>query len=109
MDFTAFWEFVKWILPIGVGGLFWLVWRLNDNMRTEVRDHSKEDDDRHREMLSEMSAIRQQMTAFQLEVAKNYVTVADVGDIERGLRADLHEIKQDVKELIARLIPGRTR
>ncbi len=117
MSFNEFYEVIRWLLLPAIGGLFFLIWKLNDNQRTYIKDgmtelresyekHNTEDDVRHREVTVEVGALRQQMTAFQIEVAKNYVTMTAMGQVETGLRKDITEIKGDVKELLKLLITG---
>ncbi len=129
MNFDAFWEVVKWLVPLGVGGLFWLMWRLNDSLKKDIdgrieeqnkdfeertkehvarsEDHQRRDDVSHTGMTREFEALRQQLMAFQLEVAKNYVTTNSVNIIEGRLREDLDEIKGDVKTLLKHALEER--
>ncbi len=115
MNFDTFYEFVKWLFLPAVGLLFMYMRQQFAAHMTYVREkhnelcqatdeHNRSDAEIHREVMAEVGALREQTTAFQIEVAKSYVTSramdAALGAMEQGIRRDVTEIKADVKEIL---------
>ncbi len=120
MNFDTFYEFVKWLFLPAVGLLFLYmrqqfaahmtyVREKHDELCQSAETHNRNDADIHREVMAEIGALREQTTAFQLEVAKSYVTTNAMsnalGSLEQGIRRDVTEIKADVKLLLTRATP----
>lgn len=121
MDFNSFLDALKWLLLPAIGAFFFLYWKnnkdqrdyiteKNDELRATIETHNAADAEIHRNVMAEVNALRAQVTGFQIEVAKYYVTTqvmnAALEALEQGIRRDVTEIKADVKQLLGLLIPG---
>ncbi|HYE52539.1 MAG TPA: hypothetical protein VEB20_23290 [Azospirillaceae bacterium] len=78
-----------WITAVelpAVGGLFWLIWRGRreaDQALDGLRDG----------LDAELSALRENLAAYKLEVAKSYASIGYLKDVERRLVGHLLRIE----------------
>lgn len=90
-------DMVWWITVIdlpALSGLFWMIWK--------TRRDSQESDQQLRNVIESRNAqLREALSAFKLEVAKNYAAVSDLKDLESRLVGHLLRIesKLDVTAL----------
>lgn len=82
-------DLIWWIsaveLPV-LASLFWMIWRNRrdfDMEQNEVREHFEQN----------MSRTRENLSAYKLEVAKNYASIAYMKDVERRLTGHLVRIE----------------
>ncbi len=96
-----------WGGPVGalpvLGGLFWLIWRVRqdaDRALERVRHLSD----------SALADMREGLADYKLEVAKNYVSIAYLKDVERRLTDHLLRIdaKLDGAALVHSNVHGNT-
>lgn len=75
-------------LPV-LGGLFWLIWH--------GRQESEETSQHLRDVIETRNAqMREALSAFKLEVAKNYASISDLKDLESRLVGHLLRIESKV-------------
>jgi hypothetical protein len=90
-------DLVWWITVVdlpAMGGLFWMIWK--------TRKEGAESDQQLRNVIDSRNAqLREALSSFKLEVAKNYAAVSDLKDLETRLVAHLLRIesKLDVTAL----------
>jgi len=82
-------DFIWWISAVEIpafAGLFWLIWRSRQDTDLALRHH--------RQVIDQASAAaRESLSAYKLEVAKSYVSMAYLKDVERRLTAHLLRIE----------------
>jgi len=82
-------DLIWWITAVelpALASLFWMIWRNRRDFETEltdIREHAE-----HR-----MSDARENLSAYKLEVAKNYASIAYMKDVERRLTGHLVRIE----------------
>jgi hypothetical protein len=82
-------DLIWWITAVeipAVAGLFWLNWRVRQEMGNRIealRSHAA----------CELTACREGLSAFKLDVARNYVSIPYLKDIEKRLTAHLLRIE----------------
>lgn len=78
-----------WISAVEIpalAGLFWLIWRNRQDTDQALRHH--------RQVLDQaLAQTRESLSAYKLEVAKSYVSMAYLKDVERRLTAHLLRIE----------------
>lgn len=83
-------NYVWWItvveLPV-IGSLFWLLWR---NRRDGAADLTKAIGD----FSQQTTQMREALSAYKLEVAKSYASIAYIQDVEKRLVAHLERIEK---------------
>ncbi len=79
------WWITAFDLP-AMGGLFWLIWRTRHDAETAI-------DELHAILDSRSSQLREGLSAFKLEVAKNYASHSDLRDLEDRLTSHLLRIE----------------
>ncbi len=80
---------IWWITAVEIpalAGLFWLSWR-------NRRDTEETIDDARHEFETGLSHLREALGAFKLEVAKSYVSISHLKEVERRLTAHLVRIE----------------
>lgn len=80
---------IWWITAVEIpalAGLFWLGWR-------NRRDGDEAIDDARHEFETGLTYLRENLAAFKLEVAKSYVSIAYLKEVERRLTAHLVRIE----------------
>lgn len=82
-------DLIWWItaveLPV-LASLFWMIWRNRRDFETQisnVREHTEQN----------TSDARESLSAYKLEVAKNYASIAYMKDVERRLTSHLVRIE----------------
>lgn len=82
-------ELIWWITAIdlpALGGLFWLIWRTRKESESAVQHLREVVDTRNAQM-------REALSAFKLEVAKNYASITDMRELELRLVGHLLRIE----------------
>jgi hypothetical protein len=82
-------DLIWWITAVEMpmlGGLFWLAWRTRNDAEASL------DDARH-DFETGLSLIREKLSAFKLEVAKSYASIAYLKEVERRLTHHLLRIE----------------
>ncbi len=79
------WWITAFELP-AMAGLFWMIWRARedfDETLMELREHTE----------TAQGNARENLSAYKLEVAKNYASIAYMKDVERRLTGHLVRIE----------------
>jgi uncharacterized membrane protein len=88
------WWITAFELPV-LAGLFWLIWRSRQDFEQALSE-MRETSDR---MFNDM---RERLSAYKLEVAKNYASIAYMKDVERRLTGHLVRIENKLdKQVLA--------
>lgn len=83
---------IWWITVIdlpAMGGLFWMIWKTRKENDIAIQHMRDVIDARN-------AQLREALSAFKLEVAKNYAAIADLKDLERRLVAHLLRIESEL-------------
>lgn len=84
------WWITAFELP-AMAGLFWLIWRsrqMHDDNHSELREHNE----------AGLGRLRESLSAYKLEVAKNYASIAYMKDVERRLTGHLVRIENKLDQ-----------
>jgi len=84
------WWITAFELP-AMAGLFWMIWRSrqdHDDDRVEMREHTE----------TGFGKLRENLSAYKLEVAKNYASIAYMKDVERRLTGHLVRIENKLDQ-----------
>jgi len=84
------WWITAFELP-AMAGLFWLIWRsrqIHDDNQSELRENSE----------AGLGHLRESLSAYKLEVAKNYASIAYMKDVERRLTGHLVRIENKLDQ-----------
>ncbi|MBN8521746.1 MAG: hypothetical protein J0L77_07615 [Alphaproteobacteria bacterium] len=87
-------ELMWWITVVDIPvltGLFWLIWRTRKESEEAV-------DDLHEKLERRASQFREGLSAFKLEVAKNYASVTDMKDLETRIVSHLLRIESKLDQ-----------
>lgn len=82
-------DLIWWITAVelpALASLFWMIWRNRRDFETElteIREHGEQ----------RTSDARENLSAYKLEVAKNYASIAYMKDVERRLTGHLVRIE----------------
>jgi hypothetical protein len=79
------WWITAFELPV-LASLFWMIWRSRQEFEddlADLREHSE----------NALSNARENLSAYKLEVAKNYASIAYMKDVERRLTGHLVRIE----------------
>lgn len=79
------WWITAFELP-AMAGLFWMIWRNRqdcDSGLTDLRTYSE----------VKVGTVRDNLSAYKLEVAKNYASISYIKDVERRLTSHLVRIE----------------
>jgi hypothetical protein len=82
-------DVILWITAVDLpvfSGLFWLIWRTRREAE-EAIDHL------HERLDVRTSQLREALSSFKLEVAKNYASVGDMKDLETRIVSHLLRIE----------------
>ncbi|HBS21072.1 MAG TPA: hypothetical protein DD982_00925 [Thalassospira sp.] len=82
-------DLIWWITAVeipAVAGLFWLNWRMRSELSARLESQREGHD-------AEMIALRDGLADFKLDVARNYVSIPYLKDIEKRLTAHLLRIE----------------
>ena len=87
-------DLIWWItaveLPV-LAALFWMIWRNRNDFETSFTDVREHID-------SSLSHARENLSAYKLEVAKNYASIAYMKDVERRLTGHLVRIENKLDQ-----------
>ncbi|NVK19344.1 MAG: hypothetical protein HWE30_11660 [Methylocystaceae bacterium] len=84
------WWITAFELP-AMASLFWMIWRSRqefDNDLSDLREHTE----------SSFSRSRESLSAYKLEVAKNYASITYMKDVERRLTGHLVRIENKLDQ-----------
>lgn len=84
------WWITAFELP-AMASLFWMIWRSRqefDNDLSDLREHTE----------ISFSKSRESLSAYKLEVAKNYASIAYMKDVERRLTGHLVRIENKLDQ-----------
>ncbi len=87
-------ELMWWITVVDIPvltGLFWLIWRTRKESEEAVSDL-------HEKLERRASQFREGLSAFKLEVAKNYASVTDMKDLESRIVSHLLRIESKLDQ-----------
>ncbi len=82
-------DLMWWVTAVelpALAGLFWLIWRGRQEADAETEDL-------RRGLEAGLSAAREQLAAYKLEVAKSYASLSALKDVERRLTEHLVRIE----------------
>lgn len=85
-------DLIWWITVVelpALAGLFWLIWRSRRESDTAL------DDTRH-EFETSLVFVRESLSAFKLDVAKNYASISYLKEVERRLTDHLVRIEEKI-------------
>ena len=88
MNFNLTWWITVVELP-AMATLFWLIWRARRDADTAL-------DDCRLELETGLQFLRDGLSAFKLEVAKNYASIAYLKEVERRLTDHLVRIEEKI-------------
>lgn len=100
-------DLMLWITAVdlpALGGLFWLVWRIRREYEISMRHLRNIVETRNSQM-------REALSGFKLEVAKNYASISDIKELENRLIGHLLRIeaKLDTTALKTEALRGTTK
>ncbi|MDX1736973.1 MAG: hypothetical protein R3261_01980 [Alphaproteobacteria bacterium] len=82
-------DIIWWITVVEIpvlGSLFWLNWRNREALQRDI-------DDLDQRLGNAVMQTRETLSAYKLEVAKGYVTISYLKDVERRITAHLLRIE----------------
>lgn len=82
-------DLVWWITAVelpALAGLFWMIWRTRNDTSDEIASLRDQMD-------KGLSGARENLSAYKLEVAKNYASITYMKDVERRLTGHLVRIE----------------
>jgi hypothetical protein len=82
-------DLIWWITAVelpALASLFWMIWRNRRDFESEMTDAREHMEQRN-------SDARENLSAYKLEVAKNYASIAYMKDVERRLTSHLVRIE----------------
>ena len=88
-------DLIWWITAVelpALASLFWMIWRNRSDMNTEIADLREHTD-------NVMTNSRENLSAYKLEVAKNYASIAYMKDVERRLTGHLVRIENKLDQV----------
>ena len=88
INFNLTWWITVFELPV-MGSLFWLIWRVRSDSDTTLNDCSHEFE-------TGLQYLRDSLGAFKLEVAKSYVSISYMKEVERRLTDHLIRIEEKI-------------
>ncbi|MDV7341733.1 hypothetical protein RYZ26_19180 [Terasakiella sp. A23] len=87
-------DLIWWITAVelpAMASLFWMIWRNRQDFDNEISDLRE-----HTEI--SFSNARENLSAYKLEVAKNYASIAYMKDVERRLTGHLVRIENKLDQ-----------
>lgn len=88
VNFNLTWWITVFELPV-MASLFWLIWRTR-------RDTDIAFDDTRHEFETSLQFLREALSSFKLEVAKNYASISYLKEVERRLTDHLVRIEEKI-------------
>ncbi|MCA1971909.1 MAG: hypothetical protein LDL44_03655 [Caenispirillum sp.] len=101
MNWDAAWAVVQWLALPAVGGLLGLIWRLDAAQAARLADAEDRRRSEAERLWAEVTALRQQLHAWQLESEARYVRYAAMAELRDF-------IDRRVSRLEDRLAAGHT-